>query len=384
MQNKIIYIFFLHLFHKIFSSKTLGADGISLIDTYGSYRGYKDYFDFILLGGNSIFGEHYAKIFSKISSTHYTINVKADSVDPFKLTFTHNKKEIFYCPIVISLSLSLVGNTSSLLHSLYLRERIDSLTFFLSIRKVDSYYQRNMIFGGKEEEYIQNKTFFKCKVKEGSNRWGCPFEGVCTDKTCNDYFDNSKFSVLFEPIQPKNIAPYAFLEFLKECLKDEFESGNCESVEDEDGYEFLKFKNETQYPIDFYFIKDDKAVIFSLDLSNSIKFYTNNNTNWILNDVALNQLELFFDYDNRTITFISEPKNKLIMNTNIGKKKEREKQKERERLIQKQNEKKEAHIDNNNNDKEKIKYSLIHYVDGILLFGIFSLICKLCTVDIKE
>ena len=103
-----------------------------------------------------------------------------------------------------------------------------------------------------------------------------------------------------------------------------------------------------------------------------------------MNDVALNQLELFFDYDNRTITFISEPKNKLIMNTNIGKKKEREKQKERERLIQKQNEKKEAHIDNNNNDKEKIKYSLIHYVDGILLFGIFSLICKLCTVDIKE
>lgn len=120
----------------------------------------------------------------------------------------------------------------------------------------------------------------------------------------NDY----KYPVYIEPFSRENIAPSDFIEMIKEkYLSEAFEKGDCVYRY---SYNFTSLKwidcEKSRRTFSYFFLNNYKGLMLKRKNGSEATFSSfDDNKYWIINNIMLNEIDLFFDYENKILTFKS-------------------------------------------------------------------------------
>ena len=211
------------------------------------------------ISSNSGYNLHYLHNDECIKYQYQHLKIKDQRGNEILLNFLYKVSNCtFSTPIYdqeygVSLSLS---NENSFLVTLFKNGEIQFKNFYLEGEGAHS-----ITFG---KENLPSTQSYKCKVEEN---WVCEFDTVCLSKYCRDKFTNEyPFYILLDPHH--NVAPFAFIELLREqFLKEEFNRKICE-YKDYDYYNDVKYYYiycrdsiaEYHIPSLLYFISNDKGI----------------------------------------------------------------------------------------------------------------------------
>lgn len=204
---------------------------------------------------------------------------------------------LFYTRESFSLSRNINRKNSLLFLSKELGA-IDHLTVYYD-------HQENKVkFGLKRRDLSKKWNSYECKA---NSHWGCSFDRVCLDEICEEYYDY-KYPVYIEPFSRENVAPSDFIEMIKEkYLSEAFEKGDCVYRY---SYNFTSLKwidcEKSRRTFSYFFLNKYKGLMLKRKDGSEATFSSfDDNKYWIINNIMLNEIDLFFDYENKILTFKS-------------------------------------------------------------------------------
>lgn len=219
--------------------------------------------------------------------------------------YTENTNSLFYPNIGFSYK---IYEHYSLIHRLYDSGFVSERNFGFSLNAT---YDSMMTVGGIPKQYKEKYPFVaKCDALD-SVKWGCKMKNVFFNNII--YHNTAEF--FFDIQKNKILAPKSFFVFLKtQIFHDYINKKICEFVTINLIQHFIcECKSLENFPkISFYFSKElsislEKNQIF--DITNDRCYFSiyNNLKNdvWVFQLNFLNNTYINFDYDNKSVTFLS-------------------------------------------------------------------------------
>ena len=249
-----------------------------------------------------------------------------------------NNFHIFYLPIydyeiqddlqAIPFAFSFDDESFSLTHLLYKNNQIDKLSFTIINSK--DFKNTKMIFGNLPSQYLNNVSIANIKVKSKFNTWGAELSYVFIDSISyvykNTFYTNEQYAYFDSTIKGIHV-PEDFYDFvMKNMFSDAVKEGKCKNVlfserkffacdrEIIDSFPDLIFvfgnkglKIPMKIMFEEYGITADVLILKNEIVKNTFAF-----GNYFLNQFIVN-----FNYDNSSISFISNFDNIIDVDINL-------------------------------------------------------------------
>ena len=253
-------------------------------------------------------------------------------------TILVNNFHIFYLPIydyeiqddlqAIPFAFSFDDESFSLTHLLYKNNQIDKLSFTIINSK--DFKNTKMIFGNLPSQYLNNVSIANIKVKSKFNTWGAELSYVFIDSISyvykNTFYTNEQYAYFDSTIKGIHV-PEDFYDFvMKNMFSDAVKEGKCKNVlfserkffacdrEIIDSFPDLIFvfgnkglKIPMKIMFEEYGITADVLILKNEIVKNTFAF-----GNYFLNQFIVN-----FNYDNSSISFISNFDNIIDVDINL-------------------------------------------------------------------
>lgn len=253
-------------------------------------------------------------------------------------TILVNNFHIFYLPIydyeiqddlqAIPFAFSFDDESFSLTHLLYKNNQIDKLSFTIINSK--DFKNTKMIFGNLPSQYLNNVSIANIEVKSKFNTWGAELSYVFIDSISyvykNTFYTNEQYAYFDSTIKGIHV-PEDFYDFvMKNMFSDAVKEGKCKNVlfserkffacdrEIIDSFPDLIFvfgnkglKIPMKIMFEEYGITADVLILKNEIVKNTFAF-----GNYFLNQFIVN-----FNYDNSSISFISNFDNIIDVDINL-------------------------------------------------------------------
>lgn len=205
----------------------------------------------------------------------------------------------------------------SLVHQLYLQNKIKKPSF--GVGMYDYRVEQGLVyFGGMEnKESIDKKYHGKCAVNDTYSTWSCDLHKI----RINDKEYNVTNSYMYFQYKINYIyVPYSFISFLKNNLVDkykddcfEYEVGESIKIRCNDeifdvlpNIEFYIGNTVFSIPLNKLFFEGNGDLDMEIAYNKKVEEKTENANTWIFGSYFLRKFSVYFDYDDKSISFYSD------------------------------------------------------------------------------